>query len=283
MVPEDHLEFLQAVWTRRPVFTYVFFGLNILIFLLMMFAGGSTNEPTLLAFGVKANSEIAQGQWWRFITPIFIHIGFLHLLFNSYALWIVGPQVEKLYGPARFVILYLLTGVAGVIGSYLYVTGEFTAADGLPAYRIARWDGTSWSGVGGGTSGIVLSVAGLLLVARPIAALQAAGGQGAAAGRWLDSAEAALADAEQSTSGAAASLGAAETATRSAAGLFDQLASAMAGLRDARRIARKPQGAFPGRHWNYNTVTPHEDRRIKALPRICFRPPLRRFDLAVLR
>ena len=120
MIPEEHLEFLHAVWTRRPIFTYIFLGLNILIFLLMALAGGSTNELTLMAFGVKANTEIARGQWWRFITPIFIHIGLLHLVFNSYALWIVGPQVEKLYGAERFVMLYVLTGVAGVCGSYFY-------------------------------------------------------------------------------------------------------------------------------------------------------------------
>ena len=120
MIPEDHLEFLHAVWTRRPTYTYLFFGLNIVVFLLMALAGGSGNEPTLMAFGVKSNPEIARGQWWRFVTPIFIHIGLLHLFFNSYALWIVGPQVEKLYGSARFVILYVLTGVAGVYGSYSY-------------------------------------------------------------------------------------------------------------------------------------------------------------------
>ena len=119
MIPEDHLEFLHAVWSRRTPFTYFFLGLNLLIFVLMALAGGSSNE-TLMAFGVKANGEIARGQWWRFVTPIFIHIGMLHIFFNSYALWIVGPQVEKLYGSARFVILYVLTGVAGVIGSYFY-------------------------------------------------------------------------------------------------------------------------------------------------------------------
>jgi membrane associated rhomboid family serine protease len=120
MIPEDHLDFLQAVWIRRPTYTYIFFALNIAVFLLMALAGGSGNEPTLMAFGVKSNPEIVRGQWWRFVTPIFIHIGLLHLFFNSYALWIVGPQVEKLYGGERFVILYMLTGVAGVYGSYAY-------------------------------------------------------------------------------------------------------------------------------------------------------------------
>src|SRR5260370_15579146 len=120
MIPEEHFEFLEAVWTRRPTYTYVLFSVNIAVFLLMALAGGSSNEPTLMAFGVKSSSDIAQGQWWRFVTPIFIHIGLLHLFFNSYALWIVGPQVEKLYGGARFVILYVLTGIAGVYGSYSY-------------------------------------------------------------------------------------------------------------------------------------------------------------------
>src|SRR4051812_49971100 len=85
----------------------------------MAFAGG-TNEATLIGFGAKVNSSIDRGEYWRLVTPIFIHIGFLHIAFNSYALWIVGPQVEKLYGGSRFVILYVLTGIAGVAGSYFY-------------------------------------------------------------------------------------------------------------------------------------------------------------------
>jgi hypothetical protein len=91
---KSHLEFLHALWARRVVAAYVLLGLNILVFVLMVFAGGSTNDATLL------------------------HIGPLHLLFNCYALWIVGPQVEKLYGTARFFIIYVVTGVAGVYASY---------------------------------------------------------------------------------------------------------------------------------------------------------------------
>jgi len=120
MIPDQHSEFLYAIWTRRTPMTKAFLAINIIIFLLMAFAGGSTNQTTLMAFGVKSNPEIDQGQWWRFVTPIFIHIGLLHLLFNSYALWIVGPQVEKLYGSASFAVLYVLTGIAGVAGSYFY-------------------------------------------------------------------------------------------------------------------------------------------------------------------
>jgi len=120
VITESDLDFLHAVWSRRPLFTYLFFGINIAVFLLMTFAGGTTNDSTLLAFGVKANALINQGQYWRFLTPVFIHIGLLHLFFNSYALWIVGPQVEKLYGGPKFVLIYLVTGMAGVASSYWY-------------------------------------------------------------------------------------------------------------------------------------------------------------------
>jgi rhomboid protease GluP len=120
VVEEQELEFIRAFWTRRTVTAYALFGLNIIIFLMMTFAGGSENPATMLAFGVKSNFEINNGEVWRFITPIFLHIGLLHLAFNSYALWIVGPQVEKLYGSARFLLLYMLTGIAGVAASYWY-------------------------------------------------------------------------------------------------------------------------------------------------------------------
>lgn len=115
--PQDY-EFLQAFWTRRAVISYSIFALNIIIFVLMTLAGGSENHLTLMAFGGKENALIDAGEVWRFVTPIFLHIGFLHLAFNSYALWIIGPQVEKLYGGPRFLLLYLLTGIAGAAASY---------------------------------------------------------------------------------------------------------------------------------------------------------------------
>ena len=120
---EEEIRFLQNLYNRPVFVTYVLFAVNCLIFLLMELAGGTsgaTAGPILLGFGAKSNFEMDQGEIWRLVTPIFIHIGFLHMLFNSYALLVVGPQVEKLYGGARFLILYMLSGVAGVIASYFY-------------------------------------------------------------------------------------------------------------------------------------------------------------------
>jgi rhomboid protease GluP len=117
--PRDY-EFLRAFWTRRAVIAYSLFALNFIVFALMSLAGGSESQETLYAFGAKFNDAINNGEIWRFVTPIFIHIGLLHLAFNSYALWIIGPQVEKLYGGPRFLLLYILTGIAGVAASYSY-------------------------------------------------------------------------------------------------------------------------------------------------------------------
>jgi membrane associated rhomboid family serine protease len=120
VVEHQDIEFLQAFWTRRAVLAYSVFALNFIIFVLMAFAGGSENPQTLVNFGAKSNLHINQGEIWRFVTPIFIHIGILHLAFKSYALWVIGPQVEKLYGGPRFLLLYILTGIGGVGASYWY-------------------------------------------------------------------------------------------------------------------------------------------------------------------
>jgi len=79
-------------------------------------------EQVLLAFGAKQNYLIStRHQWWRLVSPMFVHVNLLHLLVNMYSLWIIGPYVEKLYGSAKFVVFWVVTGIAGVLGSYLTV------------------------------------------------------------------------------------------------------------------------------------------------------------------
>src|SRR5258708_14057390 len=76
----------------------------------------------LIPFGAKLNYFIqTKHQWWRFVTPMFLHVNLLHLIVNMYSLWIVGPYVEKLYGSAQFGVFWVGTGVAGVVGGYLTV------------------------------------------------------------------------------------------------------------------------------------------------------------------
>jgi membrane associated rhomboid family serine protease len=110
----------------------IFIGINVGVFVLMSLAGGfaltSVDPQVLLAFGAKQNTLIAQQhEYWRLITSIFIHIGIIHLFLNNYALWIIGQEIERIYGSARFVILYLTTGVVGSLGSY-YFNPDATSA-----------------------------------------------------------------------------------------------------------------------------------------------------------
>ena len=60
------------------------------------------------------------GEWWRLVTPVLLHGSLLHLLFNMYFLYLVGPLVEQLYGSARFLLLYALTAAAGSAASFLF-------------------------------------------------------------------------------------------------------------------------------------------------------------------
>lgn len=117
--------FLSALFTRSNPLTMIFIGVNAGVFVLMCLAGGfavtSVDPEVLRGFGAKQNSLIAeQHQYWRLITSIFIHIGFIHLFLNNYALWIIGQEIEQIYGTARFVVLYLVTGVIGSLGSYVF-------------------------------------------------------------------------------------------------------------------------------------------------------------------
>ena len=120
--------FVEALRARGNPVTYGILAFNLAVYLVMAFAAGGNivsnlvggvDAQTLLAFGAKTNELLQRGQWFRLVTPIFIHIGVLHIASNSYALWIIGPQVERLYGSARFMVIYLLTGMAGIAGSYI--------------------------------------------------------------------------------------------------------------------------------------------------------------------
>ncbi len=114
----------------KPVFTKVFLTIQIVLFILMELVGSSESTATLLQFGAKHNFAILAGEWWRFITPVFLHIGILHLLMNSVALLYIGGEVEKIFGSIRFSLIYLFAGFAGVLGSFLFNDNLSAGASG---------------------------------------------------------------------------------------------------------------------------------------------------------
>jgi len=103
--------------------THIFLAANIVIWLIMSLIGmlyDLSVTHQLVLFGAKVNSLIAQGQTWRLLSAMFLHVNLIHLFFNSYALFIYGPIVEKIYGRARFVAIYLIAGLIGTLLSYLF-------------------------------------------------------------------------------------------------------------------------------------------------------------------
>lgn len=128
-------QFIEAVFTRASPFTLIFIGMNVAVFALMWLAGGmsvmSADRDILVAFGAKVNDLIRdQHQYWRLVTSVFVHIGLLHLFFNMYALWIVGQQIEQIYGSARFVLIYLGCGIAGSLASLFFSASVSAGASG---------------------------------------------------------------------------------------------------------------------------------------------------------
>lgn len=104
----------------KPIFTYMFMIIQVAMFLFLELKGGSTNTTTLIQYGAKFNPLIIEGEWWRFITPIFLHIGLLHLLMNTLALYYLGTTVERIYGNLRFLFIYLFAGFAGSLASFIF-------------------------------------------------------------------------------------------------------------------------------------------------------------------
>lgn len=110
----------------KPFFAYAFMAIQIIVFFFLEMNGGSTNTETLIKFGAKYNPLILDGEWWRFITPIFLHIGILHLVMNTLALYYLGIAVEKMFGRTRFLWIYLFSGFTGTLASFVF-TGNLSA------------------------------------------------------------------------------------------------------------------------------------------------------------
>jgi len=79
------------------------------------FAGVGIDSRVLLRLGAKFGPLIFAGEWWRLVTAIFLHAGLLHIGLNLWCLFDLGPTVESLFSTPKFLVIYLVTGVAGFI------------------------------------------------------------------------------------------------------------------------------------------------------------------------
>lgn len=88
------------------------------------------DTETLLGIGAKDPVALAKGEYWRLITPMFIHIGILHFAVNSYMLYVVGYQLERILGGAWYLAVYLAAGVAGNVASAVFSVNLSAGASG---------------------------------------------------------------------------------------------------------------------------------------------------------
>ncbi len=98
--------------------TSVVVAINILLFLGVELTGGADIQ-NLLNWGAKYGPYIAEGEYWRLFLPMFLHVGFFHMLTNLFGLVIFGSMVERIFGTRDFVVVYLVAGIMGNVISYL--------------------------------------------------------------------------------------------------------------------------------------------------------------------
>ncbi len=125
---------------RKPFVTYGILAITLFMYLILSVNGGSENTATLIQYGAKVNEFIYLGEWWRLITPMFLHIGFTHLVLNSLIIYFLGSNLEFLIGHLRFFLLYFFSALLGNTASFALnnavAAGASTAIFGMFASTI---------------------------------------------------------------------------------------------------------------------------------------------------
>jgi rhomboid protease GluP len=121
---EDDMKMNEEVFEmKKPVVTIALIAINVLVFVLSLIYN------ILPDFAVN-RTAIISGQYYRLITGIFLHANIVHLLFNMYALYVIGSQLESFLGKFKYLAVYLLSGLAGSMLSIFFSNGYSVGASG---------------------------------------------------------------------------------------------------------------------------------------------------------
>ena len=112
---------------KQPIVTYIIIAICIILFILMELSGGSTNSQVLLKYGANLDVLVKNGEYYRLFTCIFLHIGIMHLLCNMYSLYVIGREVENLFGKVKYIIIFILSGIFGSIMSLAFTHNTISA------------------------------------------------------------------------------------------------------------------------------------------------------------
>ncbi len=123
--------FEQIFSPKKIIVTKALILINVLVFIAMYILGkGSTDTNTLLSFGANYGPLVKTGEVYRLLTSAFLHIGLVHLLFNMYALYVVGSQLENFLGKWKVLIVYLVSAITGGMLSIVFSTSISAGASG---------------------------------------------------------------------------------------------------------------------------------------------------------
>ncbi len=117
----------RANGPAQPVVTWALLAVTLTVGILTLVGGQEDLEAWLQ---LDKFSVYLDGQYWRLLSVVLVHGTILHLMFNMYALWAIGPIVELLYGPLRYLAIYVLCGVAGSAASYVTSPNPTVGASG---------------------------------------------------------------------------------------------------------------------------------------------------------
>jgi len=107
---------------RSPyAITYALIAINVLVFAAMVASGVSFTQPTPLDVanwgGDFGPLTVGAHQWWRLLTSCFLHFGIIHIGFNMYVLFQIGPFIEMAFGRVRYLLIYFFAGLGGSLVS----------------------------------------------------------------------------------------------------------------------------------------------------------------------
>jgi len=108
--PRTHFGGVPAA---TPLVTYVLIAINVVMFVLQTMSADLQSELVLIS------PAVADGDWYRLLTSAFLHYGVTHILFNMWALYVVGPPLETALGRLRFTSLYVMSALGGSLLVYL--------------------------------------------------------------------------------------------------------------------------------------------------------------------
>jgi len=124
-----------AMPDTRPYVTYWIMGVTIGFYILQLvsvsllgYANDAAQMDWLELYGSKINSLIRAGEVWRFLTPALLHASIPHILFNMYALYVIGVSLERYFGHKRYLSLYVLGAFTGNVLSFLFSSGYSVGA-----------------------------------------------------------------------------------------------------------------------------------------------------------